>query len=146
MLLKWNVQRGVAVIPKAGSEPHLAENIEGLFGWRLTWDQKVGPRMCLCVCLGLEEGGKTAAWLASELIMQWLVKAAKGSSSGATRPGRLADGGSWWMGGLCALFAGSFVSCSGHTSERIFKPPPPKPLTHPPCRPSWTPWTRASTL
>lgn len=40
VLLKWNVQRGVAVIPKAGSEPHLAENIEGLFGWRLTWDQK----------------------------------------------------------------------------------------------------------
>lgn len=41
VLLKWNVQRGVAVIPKAGSEPHLRENIEGLFSWRLTWDQKV---------------------------------------------------------------------------------------------------------
>jgi diketogulonate reductase-like aldo/keto reductase len=40
VLLKWNVQRGVAVIPKAGSEPHLRENIEGLFSWRLTWDQK----------------------------------------------------------------------------------------------------------
>ena len=42
VLLKWNVQRGVPVIPKAGSEPHLAENIQGLFTWRLTWDQKVG--------------------------------------------------------------------------------------------------------
>ncbi|KAI3430761.1 hypothetical protein D9Q98_009173 [Chlorella vulgaris] len=40
VLLKWNVQRGVGVIPKAGSEPHLRENIEGLFEWRLTWDQK----------------------------------------------------------------------------------------------------------
>lgn len=40
VLLKWNVQRGVPVIPKAGSEPHLRENIEGLFAWRLSWDQK----------------------------------------------------------------------------------------------------------
>ncbi|PSC71722.1 Alcohol dehydrogenase [NADP(+)] [Micractinium conductrix] len=40
VLLKWNVQRGVAVIPKASSEPHLRENFEGLFNWRLTWDQK----------------------------------------------------------------------------------------------------------
>ncbi|PRW21059.1 Alcohol dehydrogenase [NADP(+)] [Chlorella sorokiniana] len=53
VLLKWNVQRGVPVIPKAGSEPHLAENIEGLFTWRLTWDQKAkldaldaGTRLC----------------------------------------------------------------------------------------------------
>ncbi len=35
MLLKWNVQRGVAVVPKASSEPHLRENIQGLFEWRL---------------------------------------------------------------------------------------------------------------
>lgn len=41
MLLKWNVQRGVAVIPKASSEAHARDNIEGLFAWRLTWDQKV---------------------------------------------------------------------------------------------------------
>lgn len=40
VLLKWNVQRGVAVIPKASSEGHLRENLEGLFAWRLTWDQK----------------------------------------------------------------------------------------------------------
>jgi diketogulonate reductase-like aldo/keto reductase len=38
--LRWNVQRGVAVIPKAGSEPHLKENIAGLSEWRLSWDQK----------------------------------------------------------------------------------------------------------
>eukprot|EP00887_Chlorella_sp_A99_P004505 scaffold34.g4505.t1 len=40
VLLRWNVQRGVAAIPKAGSLPHLRENIEGLFSWALTWDQK----------------------------------------------------------------------------------------------------------
>lgn len=40
VLLRWNVQRGVAVVPKAGSEPHLHENIDGLFQWRLSWDQK----------------------------------------------------------------------------------------------------------
>lgn len=41
VLLRWNVQRGVPVIPKAGSEPHLRSNIEGLFGWRLTQEQQV---------------------------------------------------------------------------------------------------------
>ena len=40
MLLRWNVQRGVAVIPKASSEPHLRDNIEGLFTWRLSPAQK----------------------------------------------------------------------------------------------------------
>ncbi|KAL4530235.1 hypothetical protein Ndes2526B_g02402 [Nannochloris sp. 'desiccata'] len=40
VLLRWNVQRGVAVIPKAGSEPHMKENIAGLCEWRLSWDQK----------------------------------------------------------------------------------------------------------
>ena len=40
VLLKWNVQRGVAVIPKASGEKHLRDNFDGLFTWRLTWDQK----------------------------------------------------------------------------------------------------------
>jgi diketogulonate reductase-like aldo/keto reductase len=40
VLLKWNVQRGVAVIPKASSEKHLRDNFVDLFSWRLTWDQK----------------------------------------------------------------------------------------------------------
>lgn len=40
VLLRWNAQRGVAVIPKAGSAPHLEENIAGLFTWRLNWNQK----------------------------------------------------------------------------------------------------------
>lgn len=35
VLLKWAVQRGTGAIPKASSEPHLADNIEGLFAWRL---------------------------------------------------------------------------------------------------------------
>jgi diketogulonate reductase-like aldo/keto reductase len=40
VLLRWNVQRGVGVLPKAGSAAHARENAEGLFAWRLTWDQK----------------------------------------------------------------------------------------------------------
>lgn len=41
VLLKWNVQRGVAVIPKASSPDHMRSNIEGLFEWRLSYEQKV---------------------------------------------------------------------------------------------------------
>lgn len=40
VLLKWNVQRGVPVIPKATSPSHLSENFQGMFEWKLTWDQK----------------------------------------------------------------------------------------------------------
>lgn len=53
VLLKWGVQRGNPVIPKASSAQHIKENIEGLFDWRLTWDQKskldtmeTGERLC----------------------------------------------------------------------------------------------------
>ena len=41
VLLRWNVQRGVAVIPKASSPEHMRANIEGLFDWRLSYNQKV---------------------------------------------------------------------------------------------------------
>ena len=51
VLLKWNVQRGVAVIPKASSEEHLRQNFEDLFSWKLTWDQKSALD-------GLEKPGK----------------------------------------------------------------------------------------
>lgn len=44
MLLRWNVQRGVAVLPKASSQSHMVDNIEGLFEWRLTYDQKVSGK------------------------------------------------------------------------------------------------------
>lgn len=40
VLLKWNVQRGVPVLPKASSRPHLEENLTGLFTWRLSYQQK----------------------------------------------------------------------------------------------------------
>ena len=40
VLLKWNMQRGVAVIPKASSEEHLRSNIEGMTGWRLSNEMK----------------------------------------------------------------------------------------------------------
>lgn len=41
VLLKWNMQRGVPVIPKATSRDHLAENFVDMFTWRLTNQQKV---------------------------------------------------------------------------------------------------------
>eukprot|EP00775_Hariotina_reticulata_P007634 gene7634-7836_t len=41
VLLKYNMQRGVPVIPKATSEEHLAENIADMFNWRLSNQQKV---------------------------------------------------------------------------------------------------------
>lgn len=40
VLLKWNIQRGVVVIPKASSEAHLKENISGCFDWKLSNDHK----------------------------------------------------------------------------------------------------------
>ena len=39
MLLRWNLQRGVAVIPMADNEAHLRANREGMFDWQLTEDQ-----------------------------------------------------------------------------------------------------------
>ena len=42
VLLRWNMQRGVPVIPKSGSAEHLKENIEGAFDWQLSQEQKVG--------------------------------------------------------------------------------------------------------
>lgn len=54
VLLRWNVQRGVGVIPKASSKEHLFENLDGLYTWRLRWDHKAeldkmdeGRRLCL---------------------------------------------------------------------------------------------------
>jgi diketogulonate reductase-like aldo/keto reductase len=44
VLLKWNMQRGVPVIPKATSRDHLAENFVDMFNWRLTNQQKVRGR------------------------------------------------------------------------------------------------------
>ena len=41
VLLKWNVQRGVPVMPKASSRQHLVANLEGMFSWRLSYEQKV---------------------------------------------------------------------------------------------------------
>ncbi len=41
VLLKWNVQRGVPVIPRSVSAEHLQENISGLFDWRLSYNHKV---------------------------------------------------------------------------------------------------------
>jgi alcohol dehydrogenase (NADP+) len=40
VLLRYNMQRGVAVIPKASSEAHLAENAAHAFDWRLSNDDK----------------------------------------------------------------------------------------------------------
>lgn len=40
VLLKYNMQRGVPVLAKASSPAHLAENLTGMFDWKLTNDQK----------------------------------------------------------------------------------------------------------
>lgn len=40
VLLKWNAQRGVPVIPKAASRGHQADNLEGMFAWRLGGEHK----------------------------------------------------------------------------------------------------------
>lgn len=40
VLLRWNVQRGVGVIPKAGSAGHVRENAD-IFSFSLTYAQKV---------------------------------------------------------------------------------------------------------
>ncbi|KAF6262790.1 NADP-dependent oxidoreductase domain-containing protein [Scenedesmus sp. NREL 46B-D3] len=41
VLLKYNMQRGVVVIPKASSPEHLAANLQDMFSWRLNNKQKV---------------------------------------------------------------------------------------------------------
>lgn len=40
VVLRWNVQRGIAVIPSSSSAEHIRDNIEGLFEWTLTQEQK----------------------------------------------------------------------------------------------------------
>lgn len=40
VLLRWNLQRGVGVIPKAGSKPHVLENAD-VFSFALSFDQNV---------------------------------------------------------------------------------------------------------
>lgn len=83
VLLKWNVQRGVAVIPKAGSQPHVAENAEGLFAWRLTWDQKA--RCCrLAPCYPLPAARKPAArWEQQRSTPALLLAAPPGRAAAA---------------------------------------------------------------
>jgi diketogulonate reductase-like aldo/keto reductase len=48
VLLRWNVQRGVAVLPKASSQSHMLDNIQGLWEWQLTYEQKA-RHVALCV-------------------------------------------------------------------------------------------------
>lgn len=40
VLLKWNIQRGVPVIPKASSPAHQADNFTGIYDWRLGSEHK----------------------------------------------------------------------------------------------------------
>lgn len=44
VLLRWNVQRGVGVIPKAGSAGHVRENAD-IFSFSLSYTQKVDKRV-----------------------------------------------------------------------------------------------------
>ena len=47
--LKWNVQRGVAVIPRSQSPKNIKANIEGMFDWILPRDAKVSPAGFTCL-------------------------------------------------------------------------------------------------
>ncbi|KAK9832348.1 hypothetical protein WJX74_007427 [Apatococcus lobatus] len=40
LCLRWNLDRGVAVIPESGSPEHIQENIEGIYDWKLPADIK----------------------------------------------------------------------------------------------------------
>ena len=40
VLLQWNIQRGVPVIPRSTSEKNIRGNIEGAFAWELSESQK----------------------------------------------------------------------------------------------------------
>ena len=39
--LRWNIDRGVGVIPESGSAEHIKENIDGIYDWKLAADLKV---------------------------------------------------------------------------------------------------------
>ena len=41
VLLRWNVQRGVAVIPRSNTPANIEGNAKGVFDWALTEAQKV---------------------------------------------------------------------------------------------------------
>ena len=41
VLLRWNVQRGVPVIPRSNTPANIEGNAKGLFDWALTESQKV---------------------------------------------------------------------------------------------------------
>lgn len=47
VLLRWNVQRGVAVIPRSNTPANIQGNAKGLFEWHLTEAQKARPDRAL---------------------------------------------------------------------------------------------------
>ena len=62
MLLRWNLGRGVAVVPKSTSPAHIAENA-GVFGWDLpsTDAQSLDRLLLLYGGHGGANGAKTPA-------------------------------------------------------------------------------------
>ncbi|EFJ45425.1 hypothetical protein VOLCADRAFT_94271 [Volvox carteri f. nagariensis] len=40
VLIKWNIQRGVPVVAKTANTDRLAENLVGMYDWKLSYDQK----------------------------------------------------------------------------------------------------------
>ncbi|GLC37300.1 hypothetical protein PLESTB_001138800 [Pleodorina starrii] len=40
VLLKWNIQRGVPVVTKTSNPDRLAQNLEGMYDWKLSYEQK----------------------------------------------------------------------------------------------------------
>lgn len=40
MLIKWNIQRGVPVVAKTSNAERARENLEGMYEWKLSYEQK----------------------------------------------------------------------------------------------------------
>ena len=55
VVLKWNVQRGVAVIPRSQNPKNIKANFEGMFDWILPREAKVNDSM-LGIVMTIDEG------------------------------------------------------------------------------------------
>lgn len=58
--LKWNVQRGVTVIPRSQNPKNIKANIEGMFEWVLPREAKVHSPQCNCGELHAEDASSNA--------------------------------------------------------------------------------------
>ncbi|KXZ51511.1 hypothetical protein GPECTOR_12g474 [Gonium pectorale] len=55
LLLKWNIQRGVPIIAKSSSPDRLAENLSGMYDWKLSYEHKAALDELVAAAGGKEE-------------------------------------------------------------------------------------------